>query len=76
MDCFFKQTGSVCGILNTFCNGIKRGCKFYKTEEQYIEEQNKAVLMNRKKGNCEKCKYRDIHCELLEVAKSTENIKI
>lgn len=65
MNCFFKQNGDICGALMwEHCNGFKKGCKFYKTERQFLEEQNKSILINQKKGNCENCKYRKTECKL------------
>ena len=32
-------------------------CTFYKTPEQFIQERNRAIEINRRKGNCESCKY-------------------
>lgn len=66
--CFFCGVGGVCGILEkTMCNGDHIHCSFYKTEKQYTEERNRAILLNRKKGYCKSCKYVAIKCELVKV---------
>ena len=51
-------------LMHTKCDGTKKDCRFYKTEEQFDKESDRAILINRSKGNCEKCRYRLIHCEL------------
>ncbi len=52
-------------LMNTKCNGMNTDCSFYKTDEQYHEDSDRAVLINRARGNCEKCKYKLKQCKLL-----------
>ena len=71
--CCFSHDGK-CGILteknNTLndpveCRGTDIRCKFRKTEEEYISSYNESVMMNRAKGNCDKCRYKKKRCQLL-----------
>ncbi len=51
-------------LVGTKCRGDMTDCKFYKTEKQFAEAADRAVLINREKGNCEKCRYNKIPCEV------------
>lgn len=68
--CFFLSSGlkNRCALLSgTECTGTrtKKLCAFFKTEEEYIEEYNRAVDLNRAKGNCARCKYKRQQCSKL-----------
>lgn len=64
--CYFliPQTNR-CGILDVECTGTRSRqiCSFQKTEKEYFEQRNRAVEINRKRGNCAKCKYKPYPCE-------------
>lgn len=51
-------------LTHTKCSGIKTDCPFYKTDEQYDNASDNAVLINRARGNCGKCRYRLTPCKL------------
>ncbi len=58
-----------CTILRTgFCDGTNKECKFFKTESQFVADRDHSIVINRMKGKCINCKYKDIPCSL-----STEN---
>lgn len=69
---FYNPTTQSCTIL-TFkglgkvlfqsCTGIDDNCKSFKTDKQFNEERDAAIELNRKKGNCAKCKYSSIPCK-------------
>lgn len=67
--CYFLSTGKLrkCSILNEPCSDAQsmQLCKFRKTAHQFFEERNRAVEINRRKGNCAKCKYKPYQCELI-----------
>ena len=63
--CRFKGNIKICKILvDTKCDGTANDCKFYKTEKQFQEERNRAILINRAKCNCNRCKYMGIPCRI------------
>lgn len=66
---FYSPAQGNCAVLNIECTGTrsKRLCHFYVTEKEYYENRNKAVLQNRAKGNCFKCKYKSIKCDLIRL---------
>lgn len=69
--CFFLRADNGCGVLaSTKCDGFKGDCKFYKTEKQYITEYNRAIDINRSKGNCKDCKYVFSPCCHISAAES------
>lgn len=72
---FYNPTTKACTILAfkglekvlfQSCTGVDDNCKFYKTTKQYAEELDAAIELNRKKGNCAKCKYSSIPCKTSE----------
>lgn len=64
--CTFSQN-SWCGALSsTQCDGLNTACSFYKTKKQFTEDRNRAIMLNRRKGNCTDCKYVSAPCELSE----------
>ena len=66
--CYFARWGGACAALDGItCRGVNLNCKFYKTEKQYIAEQDRAIDICRQKRICGKCKYHPIPCR-----KSTE----
>jgi len=59
------RTGSFCKILvGEKCDGKNRCCSFYKTEEQFRTERDKAIALNRERGNCLQCKYMGAFCKM------------
>ncbi len=63
--CKFAGVSRYCMILvGKKCMGEAKNCKFYKTERQFSEAAERAILINREKGNCKKCKYNKIPCEI------------
>lgn len=63
--CKFAGVSRYCMILvGTKCRGDATKCRFYKTERQFTEAADRAVLINREKGDCEKCRYNKIPCEV------------
>ncbi|MDE6780957.1 MAG: hypothetical protein K2J40_05815 [Ruminococcus sp.] len=72
--CRFSGTSSYCQILvGVKCLGTDELCKFHKTEEQFQKERNRAILVNRKKYNCNRCRYMGIPCRLSSEEGSEEN---
>lgn len=69
--CYFWIDDNYCGILSeTRCNGQNDRCTFRKTAAEFVRDADNAIMINREKGNCEKCKYRPFNkCNL-----STESI--
>ena len=65
--CFFKDKDGVCDAMHTYCRHDYEHCSFYKSEKQYYHERNRAILLNRKKGNCANCKYVQVQCDFLPV---------
>lgn len=76
MKCRFF-TGSKfrsCGILvGEQCDGKNEKCSFFKTEEQFDDERDRAILLNRRKENCSKCKYTSCACALSSEGNSFED---
>lgn len=71
--CYFSHGGK-CNILTekgnalnepVKCSGTDDLCKFRKNEEEYIKGYNESVMMNRAKGNCDKCQYTKKRCQLI-----------
>ncbi|MDE5770175.1 MAG: hypothetical protein K2I06_00905 [Ruminococcus sp.] len=63
--CRFVGLGKYCQILvGVKCRGTDELCKFRKTEKQFQEEHDRAILINRAKHNCNKCKYMRTSCRL------------
>ena len=59
------RTGSFCKILvGEKCNGKNHCCSFFKTEEQFQTERDRAITVNRERGNCLQCKYMGAFCKL------------
>ncbi len=59
------RTGSFCKILvGEKCDGKNRCCSFWKTEEQFRTERDKAIALNRERGNCLQCKYMGAFCKM------------
>ena len=66
--CVYANDMSLCtALIGTYCTGYKskRLCSFHKTVDENIEETNKAITINRIKGNCSRCKYRNVKCQLI-----------
>lgn len=64
--CVFSSQAGTCTILKDVrCDGGKTDCGFFKTYEEYVLERNRAIKLNRAKGNCEKCIYVNMKCELI-----------
>ncbi len=55
--CVFCSSG-FCTVLNeTTCTGEKTSCSFRKSYKEFESERNRAIKINREKGNCNNCKY-------------------
>lgn len=69
--CYFLRPGKLheCGALNIECTGTRSPelCKFRKTAKEFFESRNRAVMRNRLRGNCARCKYKDVPCEIIEI---------
>lgn len=61
---FYRQDGECSLLEETICGGWNKDCGFCKTEEQFMREQDMAILLNRKRGNCLTCKYSRVPCKL------------
>lgn len=56
--CAFYSGGGYCSAtIITTCDGKNTECKFYKTKEQKINDEDRAIEINRIKGNCNECPY-------------------
>lgn len=44
-------------LVGEKCDGGNKFCSFRKTEKQFQAERDKAILLNRERGNCPKCRY-------------------
>lgn len=63
--CWFWNGGGYCRILSeTMCDGKNSRCTFRKTAKQFVEDSDNAIKLNRERGNCEKCQYRQFPCQL------------
>ena len=75
-SCYFynPRRADSCSVLNQACDLTKSRqlCHFHKTELQYYQERNRAVELNRQKGNCAKCKYKDVACEIIPTNEEEE----
>ena len=61
------QNVKMCQILmGEKCDGYRLKCSFRKTEAEFNESLKKAILLNRKKGNCYKCQYTKTECKISE----------
>ncbi|WP_303834672.1 hypothetical protein [Ruminococcus flavefaciens] len=76
-SCYFFNPGKInsCSILNHPCDITKSRqlCSFHKTELQYYQDRNRAVELNRQKGNCSKCKYMDFQCDIIPINEEENN---
>lgn len=64
-NCYFYRQDGECSLLEEMiCSGWNKDCGFYKTEEQFIREQDRAIEVNRARGNCLTCKYDCAPCKL------------
>ncbi|MDE7365708.1 MAG: hypothetical protein K2N27_12680 [Ruminococcus sp.] len=70
---FFKKTKRCYILIGKKCNGTDTNCSFYKTDEQFQRECDRAILINRRKFNCEHCKYSPVPCELSKCYEENEN---
>lgn len=61
--CHFCRNGYCEVLTDTVCNGINSRCSFFKTDYQYLKDIDNAIINNRKKGNCEKCRYMATPCK-------------
>lgn len=63
--CRFFLKPKRCHILvGMKCDGTKTNCSFYKTNKQFQRDCDKSIIINRRKHNCENCRYSAIPCEL------------
>lgn len=66
--CYFLTPGKLrkCGALNEPCDeDTQKKCKFRMTTSEFFAARNKAVELNRKRGNCAKCKYKLKPCDII-----------
>lgn len=74
--CFFLGAGthSFCSLTLETCSDGKnrKRCSFRKTEQEYVEAQRHAIELNRRKGNCARCKYKRQPCEIIEKGEPEE----
>lgn len=65
---------STCKVLvGEKCDGKNKCCSFRKTEEQFRTERDRAIALNRERGNCLKCKYMGDFCKLSTEEATVEN---
>ncbi|MDE5583076.1 MAG: hypothetical protein K2J08_05180 [Ruminococcus sp.] len=58
------KTGSFCKILvGEKCDGKNKCCSFFKTEEQFNSDRDRAIILNRETGNCTNCRYMGRFCK-------------
>lgn len=68
--CAFWREGAeawngFCTILDDMCSdGMKASCGFRKTKEQHRRDTDRAIQLNRARGNCVNCKYMKTPCKL------------
>ncbi|MDE6520385.1 MAG: hypothetical protein K2K91_08030 [Ruminococcus sp.] len=63
--CRFNSNGKYCRILSVeSCDGFNEKCPFCKTEKQFRESADRAILINRRKCRCESCTYTTKPCQL------------
>lgn len=75
IDCHFIDTKSGrCCLLGEHCTGASRSCSFRKTRKEFIIAHNRAVAVNRKRGNCNNCKYKPTPCEFEVIPSDDEGI--
>lgn len=60
--CHFCRNGYCEALAYTTCNGLNTKCSFFKTNYQYRKELDNAIISNREKGNCKKCRYMTAPC--------------
>lgn len=70
---FFRKTKHCYILVGRKCNGTDIDCSFYKTFKQFQRERDRAILINRRKFNCEHCKYNPVPCELSEYYEENKN---
>ena len=69
-SCYFHlQAKNECSIKHESCTGTRSSqlCTFRKTYKEYFESRNEAVMANRAKGRCCRCKYKTTPCEIIEI---------
>ncbi len=65
--CYFLQPQSNrCAVFDEECSE-SRSCSFRRTEREFYEQRNRAVEINRARGNCAKCKYKLHPCETIKI---------
>lgn len=73
--CFFTDGFGKCRCLSdTVCNGTSQRpeCTFRKTEREYFESLDQAILKNREDGRCKSCAYRSMQCLLSSERKRSD----
>lgn len=56
--CYFLRQDDSCLALSVELCTDPEGCKFYKTEQQYMKDFDDAVRTCRKKQLCHRCVYK------------------
>ena len=66
---FLSPKSGECSVTGETCTGTRSRqlCSFHKTEKEYFEDRNRAVMINRTTGRCGRCKYKSKPCELIEI---------
>ncbi len=60
---FNKRSQYACRILKVEkCDGLDTSCSFFKTEEKFNSDRDKAIDRCREKGLCNDCKYNQKFC--------------
>lgn len=54
------------------CCGVNPVCKFYKTEQQFVTERDRAIKICRQKNLCRRCQYVDSPCKLSSEGKRND----
>lgn len=70
---FFWKTKRCHILVGVKCDGTDKNCSFYKTEEQFQRDCDRAIIINRRKYNCEKCRYSAVPCELSKYYKENND---
>ena len=75
--CRWYHVRSGCTILrqSADCMGNNQKCGFFVTEEDFVKNRNRAIDINKAKGNCDKCKYSLEECKHITIDKNRTDIK-
>lgn len=69
--CYFSRLGEQCSILaDVGCDGKNKKCSWFKTKEQFNDERDNAIRINRLKGKCQNCRYVKVPCAFSDCGKA------